>query len=392
PVSSGYVVTPSTLMTAPYLSQTTRQLLLLIYIPSVVDNMMTARSILLNQDKGCTNTHLGSGYLNTTDLPSLYFAQRPSNSSANVGFDVSEDVSIAGNRNSEEPHGGRSVDGMAFPTEHDDVVTGLMDQHQPSMPMEAYSRPVSRPSLQPPPLPPLLDFIESGAANTSITSSLWIRNAHIEEGVKGHLKKGQDDTVIFGALYRKDLLTLLPDAQNILSEAIINGYLRCLTNPRRENDIHGKVAMIGTQDEPGLEKYLADSSAIFIPIKLDTHWILAVLYPRSKRSEVYDSRNATNITTTPNVSGLLKRRLGDEYTPANWTAREGKCSLLYGNDTDSGLYALANAKCIMFNLEMIDLTSDEERLSFRWQLASEILKRSIWNRFKNIPRTKRDRL
>ena len=287
---------------------------------------------------------------------------------------------ILGNRNSEESHRRRSVDGMALLAERDDVLTGLMDQHQPSMPTEAYSTtigsgyvpPASGLSLQSPALP------ESGAPKTSATSPPRIST------ITRHLEKEQDDTVIFGVLYRKDLHTLLPDVRHILSEAIINGYLKCLTgNPRRKGDIpnsHGKIAMIGTTDQPGLLKDLAAFSTIFIPIKLDAHWILAVLYPGSSgqaRSEVYDSRNATNIMTTTDVSSFLEHRLGDEYTRADWIASAGKCSLLHGNSADSGLYLLANAKSIIYDLEMIDLNSDEKRLSFRWQIAIEISRQSI---------------
>jgi hypothetical protein len=47
------------------------------------------------------------------------------------------------------------------------------------------------------------------------------------------------------------------------------------------------------------------------------------------------------------------------------------------SDADSGLYVLASAKSIALNLGIIDLDSRTQSISLRWQLAEELLKRSL---------------
>jgi hypothetical protein len=151
--------------------------------------------------------------------------------------------------------------------------------------------------------------------------------------------------------------------------------------------------MIGSKDPitPGLLKRLNAFSAIYIPIKqmthLNTHWILAVLYPGSLgqrgRSEVYDSHQhwASNIMTTSNVFQFLKDRLGDEYNPGDWAASVQPRSRPQRIDADSGLYVLANAKSIALTLAMVDLNSPAQSLSLRWQFAQELVTQSVVEAF-----------
>ena len=90
------------------------------------------------------------------------------------------------------------------------------------------------------------------------------------------------------------------------------------TNARRESDIPdscNKIVIIGSMDPipPGLLKSLEAFSATYVPInvpiKLNTHWILAVLYPGSRghrgRSEVYDSHQHNRLPCSSPAQCLL---------------------------------------------------------------------------------------
>ena len=138
--------------------------------------------------------------------------------------------------------------------------------------------------------------------------------------------------------------------------------------------------MIGTMDPIPPRKSLAAFSAIYIPIQIeDTHWILAVLYPGSSgqrgRSKVYDShkRWTTETMTTNYIFDSLKYRLGDEYSPRDWTESAQQRSRPQCSGADSGLYVLANANSIALNLGMMDLNTRVQRRSLRWQFAEELL-------------------
>ncbi|KFY03128.1 hypothetical protein V490_00275 [Pseudogymnoascus sp. VKM F-3557] len=224
----------------------------------------------------------------------------------------------------------------------------------------------------------------------------WISGLHFRECIADLLLNGEDDTELYTptmAIYQRDLRTLVTDV-GYLSDKIINEYLKCLahyTNGRRESDIPdscNKIAMIGSTDPipPGLLKSL-DAFAIYVPIKLNTHWILAVLYPGSLgqrgRSEVYDShQHWINSSMTANdVLKLLKFRLGDEFNPREWAVSAQQCSRPQRSDADSGLYVLANAKSIALNLGMMDLDSHAQSISLRWQFAQELVTQSVVEAF-----------
>lgn len=240
------------------------------------------------------------------------------------------------------------------------------------------------------------------SANQSINQSFctgpfWRPSNSFQERITNLLVNGIDDSEIptpAGVINRRDLRTLVPHVGH-LSDMIINEYLKCLAqyaNARRESDIPdscNKIAMIGSTDPipPGLLKSLAAFSAIYVPIKLNTHWILAVLYPGSLgqrgRSEVYDSHQnwASNIMTAGSVFLSLKSRLGDEYDSSDWMVNAQQCSRPQRSDSDSGLYVLANAKSIALTLGMVDLDSHAQSLSLRWQFAQELVTQSVMEAF-----------
>jgi Ulp1 family protease len=115
-----------------------------------------------------------------------------------------------------------------------------------------------------------------------------------------------------------------------------------------------------------------------VPIKVRTHWLLAALYPVSLggakgRVKVYNSHpNWTSI-----VLQFLKSRLAREFDPADWILVSQQYSQPQQNDADSGLYLLANAKSIALSLAMVHLDSDAQRMDLRWQIAEELVTRSI---------------
>lgn len=196
---------------------------------------------------------------------------------------------------------------------------------------------------------------------------------------------------------RRDFRTLVPRAGH-LGDNIINEYLNCLThytNSRRESDILNTIsctntAMIGTTDgiPAGLLKRLATFSTIYVPIKVCTHWTLAVLYPCSLgpaqgRAELYDSHKhwTSNGMTASNVLQFLKFRLGDEISPGDWTISAQQRSQPQLNDVDSGLHVLANAKSIALGLGMVEMDSDAQSRTLRWQMAQELLQGSVVEAF-----------
>ncbi|KFY66645.1 hypothetical protein V496_01954 [Pseudogymnoascus sp. VKM F-4515 (FW-2607)] len=188
-----------------------------------------------------------------------------------------------------------------------------------------------------------------------------------------------------GFLYRQDLITLVPYAQD-LGDRIINEYLNWLThytNNQRGND---SITMIGSTDHipRDLLKRLAGFSTIYVPIKVHTHWLLVVLYPVSLegvkgRVKVYDSHPnwIKKAITATHVLQFLKVRLGHAFHPTDWILTPEQFSQPQQNGKDSGLYLLANAKSIALSLEMVRLDSDAQRMDLRWQIAEELVTRSI---------------
>ena len=144
--------------------------------------------------------------------------------------------------------------------------------------------------------------------------------------------------------------------------------------------------MIGSTDyiQRGLLKRLAGFSTIYVPIKVRTHWLLAVLYPVSLggakgRVKVYDSHPKWTETaiTASDVLQFLKSRLAREFNPADRILTSQQFSQPQQNDADSGLYLLANAKSIALSLGMVHLDFDVQRMDLRWQIAQELVTRSI---------------
>ncbi|KFY65635.1 hypothetical protein V496_02437 [Pseudogymnoascus sp. VKM F-4515 (FW-2607)] len=185
-------------------------------------------------------------------------------------------------------------------------------------------------------------------------------------------------------LYRRDLITLVPHVEH-LGHKIVNGYLNCLmqyTNAQRGNN---SITMIGSTDyiQRGLLKRLAGFSTIYLPIRVRTHWLLAVLYPASLggakgRVKVYDSHPNSTETAISASDALqfVKTRLAREFNPSDWILTS-QFSQPQQNDADSGLYLLANAKSIALSLAMVHLDSDAQRMDLRWQIAQELVTRSI---------------
>ena len=242
-----------------------------------------------------------------------------------------------------------------------------------------------------------LTVLEAGTRKHVCTGPFWRPSPSFQERITSLLVNGIDDTEIptpAGVIYRRDLHTLVPHVGN-LNDMIINEYLKYLaqyTNSRRESDIPDsckKIAMIGSMDPipPGLLKCLNTFSAIYLPIKWNTHWILAVLYPgslgRQGRAEVYDSHGhwANNSMTANDVFQFLKSRLGDEFRAGDWAASVQQRSRPQRSDADSGLYVLANAKSIALTLGMVDLDSRAQSLSLRWQFAQELVTQSVVEAF-----------
>ncbi|OBT85135.1 hypothetical protein VE02_05620 [Pseudogymnoascus sp. 03VT05] len=187
-----------------------------------------------------------------------------------------------------------------------------------------------------------------------------------------------------GFLYRRDLITLVPHVEH-LGHKIINGYLNCLMQCTNAQSGNNSVTMIGSTDyiQRGLLKRLAGFSTIYVPIKVRTHWLLAVLYPASLggakgRVKVYDSHPNSMETaiTASDALQFVETRLAREFNPSDWILTS-QFSQPQQKDADSGLYLLANAKSIALSLAMVHLDSDAQRMDLRWQIAQELVTRSI---------------
>ncbi|KFY92458.1 hypothetical protein V500_04180 [Pseudogymnoascus sp. VKM F-4518 (FW-2643)] len=214
----------------------------------------------------------------------------------------------------------------------------------------------------------------------------WKPRASFQSDLTSLLVSGRDNTKIAtargaGFLYRLDLITLVPQVKH-LSDKIINEYLYCLAHyTNAQNSCN--TTLIGSTDPipRDLLKRLAGFSMIFVPIKVRTHWLLVVLYPGSLGRakglvKVYPNWTKTVITAS-NVLLFLKSRLAHEFNPADWILTSEQFSQPQQNDADSGLYLLANAKSIALSLGMVHLDSDAQRMDLRWQIAQELVTRSI---------------
>ncbi|KFX88697.1 hypothetical protein V490_07461 [Pseudogymnoascus sp. VKM F-3557] len=255
---------------------------------------------------------------------------------------------------------------------------------------------------------PLRDLTasEAGTRNNFATGPVWMPGPSFRERIGLALVNGDDKTKIptlTGFTTRGDLRSLVPNPGYLLTDAIIDKYLKCLTqhiNAQRERNVldsdtpysSNKIAFIGSMDRitTGLLKDFATFYQIYIPIKLSNcHWMIAVLYPGSSgqrgRTELYDSHQhwTNNIMTRDDVSYFLKYRLRNEYSPEDWdwTQNPQQRSRPQRSDADSGLYVLANAKSIALNIGRIDLDSRSQSVSLRWQLAEELLTESIVRAF-----------
>ncbi|KFY65632.1 hypothetical protein V496_02440 [Pseudogymnoascus sp. VKM F-4515 (FW-2607)] len=224
------------------------------------------------------------------------------------------------------------------------------------------------------------------------TGPSWKPHASFQRDLTSSLVYGRDDTIIAPAqevrfLYRRDLITLVPHVKH-LGDKIINEYLHCLTHYTNAQNSRN-ITLIGSMDPVArdLLKKLARFSTILVPIKVDTHWLLAVLYPEHGRPKgqvkVYDSHpNWTKkVITASNVLQFLESRLGREFNPAHWILISRQFSQPQQNDADSGLYVLANAKSIALSLGMVHLDSNAQRMDLRWQIAQELVTRSIGGGF-----------
>ncbi|OBT40480.1 hypothetical protein VE00_07891 [Pseudogymnoascus sp. WSF 3629] len=232
-----------------------------------------------------------------------------------------------------------------------------------------------------------LDFPGIG---TLPTGPSWKPQASFQRFLTSLLVSGRDDTKIAkareaGFLYRLDLITLVPHVKH-LGDKIINEYLYRLGYYINAQNRRNIITLIGSTDPipRDLLKRLAGFSTIFVPIKVRTHWLLAVLYPGSRRQgkgrvDIYDSHpNWTKTAiTASNVLQFLKSRLAHEFNPADWILTLEQFSQPQQNDADSGLYLLANAKSIALSLGMMHLDSDAQRMDLRWQIAQELVTRSI---------------
>ncbi|KFX91720.1 hypothetical protein V494_00381 [Pseudogymnoascus sp. VKM F-4513 (FW-928)] len=235
---------------------------------------------------------------------------------------------------------------------------------------------------------------EAGTRKNVYTGPFWRPSSSFQKRITSLLVNGIEHTEIptpAGVIYRRDLRTLVPHVGS-LSDVIINGYLKYLaqyTNARRESDSRNKICIIGSTDciRSGLLRSLVAFSALYAPIKWNTHWILAVLYPgslgRQGLVEVYDSHWhwANNSMTANDVFQILKSRLGDEFSSKDWAASVQQRSRPQRSDADSGLYVLANAKSIALTLGMVDLGSRAQSLYLRWQFAQELVRQSVVEAF-----------
>ncbi|KFY28057.1 hypothetical protein V491_00663 [Pseudogymnoascus sp. VKM F-3775] len=216
----------------------------------------------------------------------------------------------------------------------------------------------------------------------------WKPHASFQRRLTSLLVSEPDDTVIAPArqvrfLYRRDLITLVPHVKH-LGDKIINEYLHGLTDYRNARN-SCNITLIGSMEPVArnLLKRLARFSTILVPIKIRTHWLLAVLYPGHERAkgrvEVFDSHpNWTKkAITASNVSQFLESRLGREFDPAYWILTSKQFSQPQQNDADSGLYLLANAISIALGVGMVRLDSHAQRMDLRWQIARELVTRSI---------------
>ncbi|KFY02404.1 hypothetical protein O988_02167 [Pseudogymnoascus sp. VKM F-3808] len=212
----------------------------------------------------------------------------------------------------------------------------------------------------------------------SLTSVLVFGRGDKEIATTG-LRRG-----LAGFLYRRDLITLVPHVEH-LGHKIINGYLNCLTQYTNAQRGSNSITMIGSTDyiQRGLLKRLAGFSTIYVPIRVRTHWLLAVLYPASLggakgRVKIYDCHpNSTETAVTASDAlQFVKTRLAREFNPSDWILTS-QFSQPQQNDADSGLYLLANAKSIALSLATVHLDSDAQRMDLRWQIAQELVTRAI---------------
>ncbi|KFY27452.1 hypothetical protein V491_00905 [Pseudogymnoascus sp. VKM F-3775] len=278
---------------------------------------------------------------------------------------------VTGGRSSEDPHSQRLVGGAVLSGESHDFGSGVTNQ--PSAPCNITW------------LPPITSIVSLGdACQSSVFQSTlsWAPGTSFKRRVSNFLCKQDNEKLPSSSevIYRRELNTLISRG-HFLSDEIINKYLRCLTR-----HTYGRIAMIGTMDSirPGLLESLAAFYAIYIPVKTgDSLWTLAILYPGSigqqGRSEVYDSQKGM---ATRDASDLLEHRLGDAYSPEDWIVSEQQRGQPQQHDADSGLYLLANAKAMAFNLRMMDLGSSHRmRSNLRWQFTEELVEQRIIKKF-----------
>ena len=237
-------------------------------------------------------------------------------------------------------------------------------------------------------------------------------SAEAQNTVAEALKKGMQTKVALTndgtAITRRDIGKVLPqrgttdDASGWLNDEIITAYLQMIVEYGHTKEGHkrnatpkyhafnaffytnlknkgydsvkrwAKKAKIGGKD-------LLNADHIFIPVNQSgNHWTMAIVSPKNKRIEYFDSLHFSSATVYQNIRKWLKGELGAAYKAEEWTdgEEEGRLGQGYGpsqsNGSDCGVFAVTTAKMVLLGINPHAVSPRDMQLQ-RWRIVAEIL-------------------
>jgi Ulp1 family protease len=119
---------------------------------------------------------------------------------------------------------------------------------------------------------------------------------------------------------------------------------------------------------------------LFIPIHMNNHWVMAVIYVQTKQIALYDSAAKAAFMEKRLITSLLMQWLQDEAisrgkTPVEWTILRGYHVPQQRNGFDCGMFTIMAADFIANNLP---LTYEQKHMpTFRLKIGAAILNGTI---------------
>ena len=237
------------------------------------------------------------------------------------------------------------------------------------------------------------------------------------------LKRGSNAQVALTStgnpITRRDIGKVLPqrgtgdDMSGWLNDEIITAYLQMVTDCAHERAGHKRNEIpkfhsfnpffytnLKKKGYEGVKRWankakiggknLEKVEWIFIPVnEAGNHWTVAIISPRRKTIEYFDSMHHGSASVVKNMKVWLKGELGSAYKEAEWTVREQPGFEGVGggptqdNARDCGVFAVTTAKMVALNVDPMTVSAADMPLQRR-RMVAEMLNGGFSGAFEPI--------